>query len=239
MKEKPFLSKYEIEMDPEAPHANRRLSAALHLLKRFHIQGNSILDIGCSNGKYTEKISKAIRASTIYGIDLNEKALESAQLRGIVIFNTDIDKENLPFDDNSIDFVYCAEVIEHVVNTDKLLSEILRILKPNGHLLITTPNLASWLNRIILLLGWQPIYSEVSFVKYYGTPFGYKHGTPVGHVRLFTWPAFKQFLVDKGFRISKVVGYASLEHPFLKLLDLAISPSSTCMATGFICLCIK
>ncbi len=236
---KRFVSKYEIQMDPEAPHAEKRLFTALALVRGSHIQATSLLDIGCSDGKYAVKIGEAIGASTIYGIDMNANALEKARMRGISTYSCDIDGGHLPFADNSIGFVYCTEVIEHIVNTDMLMIEILRVLQPRGYLLISTPNLGCWVNRIVLLIGWQPIYTEVSFIKHYGTPFGYTRGNPVGHVRVFTWPALKEFLNYKGFHLSKVKGYAALEHPLLRLVDSVISPISMSLATGLICLCKK
>ncbi len=60
------------------------------------------------------------------------------------------------------------EVIEHLYNSDLVISEIYRILKRNGILILSTPNLASWINRLVLLLGYQPFSHDVSFIKGFG-----------------------------------------------------------------------
>jgi len=52
---------------------------------------------------------------------------------------------NLPFENESFDAIFCRELIEHVLNDDLLLSEARRVLRPNGWLLITTPNGLHWL----------------------------------------------------------------------------------------------
>jgi SAM-dependent methyltransferase len=83
------------------------------------------------------------------------------------------------------------------VETDLAIREIYRILSPDGLLLIATPNLASWFNRIALLMGIQPAFSEVSSERVYGRP-----GTEtVGHLRLFTHRALLEFLSQEGFEV--------------------------------------
>lgn len=51
--------------------------------------------------------------------------------------------DSLPLDDNTIDLVLFQEVIEHLYNSDLIMAEIGRVLKPNGLLILSTPNLSS------------------------------------------------------------------------------------------------
>lgn len=68
------------------------------------------------------------------------------------IFN--LESDPYPFPDNSFDIVLCCEIIEHLVmNPSHMLAEIHRILKPGGYLLLTTPNIASLKNAMLLLRG--------------------------------------------------------------------------------------
>lgn len=226
-------------MAPEAPHTERRMIVGLGMIGQVQIKCDKLLDIGCSDGKYTIQIAKALNATSMVGVDINMISLEKAKTRGIDTFLVDLDENPLPFADGQFDFVYCSEVIEHIANTDKLIGEIERVLTPGGYLLLSTPNLACWVNRLILLFGWQPIYTEVSFIKHYGTPFGYSRGYPVGHIRPFTLKALKAFLTDKGYRLVSVKGYAALEHPLLIPLDRIIAKLSVQSATGLLCLCRK
>ena len=69
-------------------------------------------------------------------------------------------------------------------------------------LLLSTPNLAAWFNRIALLVGVQPAYTEVSFEKVFGRP----GDDIVGHLRLFTGASIRQFLEHHGFDILEVRG---------------------------------
>ena len=62
----------------------------------------------------------------------------------------------------SVDLVIALEIIEHLFDTDHFLSEINRVLKPGGYLILSTPNLASLTNRLKLLFGRYPKYLEYS-----------------------------------------------------------------------------
>jgi SAM-dependent methyltransferase len=91
--------------------------------------------------------------------------------------------------------VSMSELIEHLVDTDSALDEVLRVLRPGGSLLLSTPNLAAWYNRGLVALGVQPIFSEVSLRGVYGRP-----GRVVaGHLHLFTRGALVGLLAARGF----------------------------------------
>jgi len=121
---------------------------------------------------------------------------------GLSCQKVDVSSMNLPFESQTFDIVYMGEVIEHLVDPDFAIKDVRRVLKPSGSLILSTPNLACWYNRLLLLLGIQPIFSEVSTTRIFGRP-----GTiPVGHLRLFTLSALKQFLNYHDFESIKVIG---------------------------------
>ena len=99
-----------------------------HSLK---MKGN-ILDVGCGSKPYEQLFSNADR---YIGVDI--------KVSGHDHINSKIDHfydgKTLPFDDQYFDCVVCFEVLEHVFNLDELLSEIYRVLKPNGMFLISIP----------------------------------------------------------------------------------------------------
>jgi hypothetical protein len=84
-----------------------------------------------------------IGASEIYGAPLT--TLKEWDIRAIPVLSFDYEVDRLPFPDESVDGVLICEVLEHFVN-DPLFCfiEINRILKPNGFVVVTTPNAASW-----------------------------------------------------------------------------------------------
>ena len=74
----------------------------------------------------------------------------------------DLNIDKFIFADDTFDLVILGEVIEHLYDPDVLLRECNRILKKNGVLLITTPNLTSWYNRILLFFGFYPMNLDIS-----------------------------------------------------------------------------
>jgi SAM-dependent methyltransferase len=114
--------------------------------------------------------------------------------------------------------VLFSEVIEHLVDPDAALDELHRVLRPGGHLLLSTPNLAAWYNRALLLLGTQPVFSEVSLRGIHGRP----GSQVVGHLRLFTARALRSMLPAAGFHVVRIAGapYHDVPRP-LRPLDRA------------------
>lgn len=150
-----------------------------------------VLDAGCFDGQYMQEIKK--NNNQVFGIEASEVAVESAKKNGLDVVGGDLEKR-LPFDDDSFDVVYSGEVIEHIVDTDFFVDEIRRILKNKGVLIITTPNLASFSKRLLLLAGRNP-YQEASF--------SYPKNA-VGHLREYTFDLLRDFMEFKGFEVKKV-----------------------------------
>lgn len=103
---------------------------------------------------------------------------------------------------HSVDLILAVEVIEHVYDPDAMLAFCRRLLRPGGVLLLTTPNLSSLVSRLSLLLGWQPLDTEVSTVTRFGFP-GATRWSVVGHIRVFTFRALLEFLRFHDWRIER------------------------------------
>jgi SAM-dependent methyltransferase len=81
----------------------------------------------------------------------------------IVRYALDLEKEALPCEDESFDVVVCCEVLEHMeVDPMFMLSEVNRVTKPGGKLLLTTPNIASSRGLSKLVQGYEPYF----YMKY-------------------------------------------------------------------------
>ena len=194
-----------------------------------------VLDIGSGAGVGVSHLATRMSNPHVFCIDLSSPALDEVKRKGLVPLIASAEGAHLPFGDTSFDIVVFNEVIEHLVDTDSIMDEIHRVLKPKGLLLLSTPNLASWFNRGAILLGVQPAFSEVSFRKVYGRP----GSGLVGHLRLFTRRALVEFVGDSGFEIESVRGIAFPELPrAVQPIDRALSRFSS-IAGGLVVVASK
>jgi len=182
-----------------------------------------LLDIGCSDGKFTIEFSKKVGAKKVYGLEIDKYLIREARSKGIICKKSDANKK-LPFRDNFFDVIICNQVVEHLYDPDNLFQEINRILKMNGYLYISTPNLCSLHGRIFVLLGWQPTAISPSTRFIFGNPL---RGETSGfckynrHLTCFTPASFKEMTEFYGFKIIKYSG--SVIYPFGSKISDSIS----------------
>ena len=108
--------------------------------------GEKLIDIGCGSGAFT--IGAARRGYESTGVSHNRHDLEKARERAEIcnVENVDfqvIDIRNLHERheyEGRFDTAICFEVIEHILDDEKLMNDMARCLKPGGRLLLTTPN---------------------------------------------------------------------------------------------------
>jgi SAM-dependent methyltransferase len=178
------------------------------------------VDVGCGDGMATALASARCRGEAgaevaMFGLDWSSAALGRARQRGVPVARARIDGAGLPLASASVDVVVLSELIEHVVDTDGALAEARRVLVPGGTLLLSTPNLAAWYNRVLLALGVQPLFTEVSLRGIYGRP----GKEVVGHLRIFTRRALEEILAAGGFVDIALTGapYHDVPRPFRPL----------------------
>ena len=103
------------------------------LKKLSEIPYHTALDLGCGTGEMMRLILQQNKDKSLYGIDLSEKMLEVAKEKlGNHVNLILSDSEQLPFSDSFFDVVYCNDSFHHYPAPDKVLSEVYRVLTPNG-----------------------------------------------------------------------------------------------------------
>lgn len=212
------------------------MAAITQLLR--HKEYSHVLDLGCGSGDFTLGFARSLGISQAAGVDSSEGKILEARSKGITAFQADLNKDALPFSNDSFDIVLMAEVIEHLENVEHCMDEVSRVVSPGGYLAITTPNLASWHGRISILLGYQPFTLDLGFRRHYGSLMTIS-GKSAGHIRGFTLPALKDLLLDFGFKVtgvSSAPGVATGESTLMRLLksaDRAFSPFPS-LASGLV-----
>lgn len=109
------------------------------IAKRY-LKNNKVLDLGCWSGQFSKLASQV--AKKVVGVDPNIDAINYAKKTIPTASFIQAKANNLPFDSNTFDTVVFLEVIEHLPtgSESKALGEIYRVLRPKGHLILSTPN---------------------------------------------------------------------------------------------------
>lgn len=186
-----------------------------------HNPQHKVLDLGCDDGSWTIEIAKSIGSDKLYGIDIVDQRLNKAKKRGIIVKKADINKK-WPFKDNTFDCIHSNQVIEHIWDLDQFAGETKRVLKKGGYAIISTENLASWVNIGSLLFGWQP-FSLTNISKErlgIGNPIAIHRNEELKlsswlHTRVLTIKAIREIFEEHGMITERVIGSGYFPLPSL------------------------
>jgi 2-polyprenyl-3-methyl-5-hydroxy-6-metoxy-1,4-benzoquinol methylase len=145
-----------------------------------------VLDVGCYDGQFITQVLAT--PEQVVGLDVAHAALHAAAQRGLSGVRGQVEAP-LPFQDGSFGTVVAAEVIEHVFDTQAVIAEFARVVRPGGWVVITTPNLVALSGRAQLMLGRSP--HNVEFDAGPGTS---------GHIRYFTFDTLELLLRRAGLQ---------------------------------------
>ena len=166
---------------------------------------SKILDVGCGLGFLLSALDDKHEK---FGLEVSTYAAEFAK-KYAHIYNSTLEESNIA--ENSFDVVISHHVIEHVDSPEKFLREIKKVLKPDGYLVIATPDFSSICAKL--------------FKEKYRMLFDKTH------VNLFSFQSLKKMLTDFGFEILEVdFPYFDTEYftekNVLKMLDYNKSDST-------------
>lgn len=162
------------------------------------------LDLGCGQGVLLGALAARLPAgSHLVGMD----AVAPPGGRRWHGVTGDI-ATRLPFADDSFDLVVAGEVLEHVPHPDLMLTEIRRVLTPTGRLVLSTPNIVGWANRVLVPLGIQPLFTETSSEVHLGRRWSVLgQGNQVqGHLKVFSHRALAEILERTGYTVLSTQG---------------------------------
>lgn len=184
----------------QADHEGSRIyKAVLDILENVPESGN-LLDIGCAEGTKTIQYANKLLVSleNVSGIELKPEYVKLAQ-EHFRIINVNLEYDPFPFQDQEIEVIICNQILEHLKNIYFPLSEIDRVLKIGGYLIIGIPNLAALLNRIFILFGRQPSCNVIMGP----------------HIRCFTHKGFMEFVrQNTNFKLQSINAATLYPFPF-------------------------
>lgn len=170
-------------------HHEKLENALIHL----DLEGKKVLDLACGSGGLTRKIKERNPSARIYGVDFNKKAIEyaarkDAGVKGVKYFSGDA--QDIPFRDKFFDVVIGFDMLDHIPDYRKCMSEIRRVLKDGGEIAVTVENHHS-------------LWPIVEFAWSAYSKFGNARNLSHQHVVNFTPKTFKELIAKSGFLIKK------------------------------------
>jgi SAM-dependent methyltransferase len=184
----------------------------VHLAVALLEEDTRILDVGAGGGG-AATIMHGLLNADVYCVDIAHQNVETCRSLGFPAYAVDVENEPLPFVDSFFDAVVFLEVIEHLFDPYVALSEIRRVLKPTGRLIVSTHNALNIVRRFWFLLGRINPTSDVSREE-------------MGpHIRLYSPAILTRVLGKSGFAIIRDASYfrvprtdMTVRPPFLKSL---------------------
>ncbi len=197
-----FVKTYYLESPPIPPAPEYRLKRCVRELEEISesdLNKTTIADIGCNQGQLCAYINHLYPKCRIHGVDdyvivtaNGEEPYPNFNYQGHNL------AQSIPYETGFLDAAFALEVLEHMIDTDYFLDECLRVLKPKGWLIITTPNICGLRNRINVPLGKYPAMLEYKNI--------------IHHVRLYNKAALNSHLLERGFTNITIKGTAYVAH---------------------------
>lgn len=122
----------------------RRATLDFDVMYLAHVPGGRLLEIGCGSGEFLQRMQWL--GWTVEGVDFDPAAVAAARSRGLNVHEGRV--EQLGYHDAGFDAIVLSHVIEHLHDVQGLLRECRRLLRPNGHLVVVTPNTRSLCCRL-------------------------------------------------------------------------------------------
>lgn len=200
------------------------IEAVLSLIEK----SDSIVDLGCGDGKLTKSFAKKANAKVVVGLD------SFPSKNSFKIVKGDLNKK-FPFKSKSFDSAISHYSLEHLYNTGLFISETHRILKKGGYTVVATDNLSNWPTIISLIFGYQPfsltcgiskrsignpLAIRANFgetVKDRGVDLDWRLSGEWSHNKVLSYKALLESYEEYGFKIEKVIGVGYL--PFRSFLS--------------------
>lgn len=165
-------------------------------------KGDCILDIGCGNGHLLYQFRDSFKK--LVGLEYSAHRLSQAKAN-LIDFNfvplQGSAEDMSTIETNSVDRIVSADTVEHVPDVYLAAKEMYRVLKPNGTLVINTPNIAFIKKRLLLCLGRFPATSQPN--EGIGSDILYDGG----HLHYFTFRSLRIILQNAGFSMIRKIGY--------------------------------
>ena len=163
-----FQKKEKLLYEFDTNEMSRRDRKIIKLLSEFGVKGKHCLDIGPGTGRWLQFLKKQ-SASYLGAIDISQESLDRCEILCDKTQKADVENEPCDYESDYFDIVISFMILEHLRDPENYISEIARVTKNNGIILMTIPNIVSFMSRIRVIFGIMPqaITSDKTHVKFY------------------------------------------------------------------------
>lgn len=170
--------------DPYSSH-----SLVLSWLEKEGLAGKRILELGVGDASLTEKM--AVAGADVVCVEIDGESGRLALPHAREVIQSNLEEVDFRRSDRveAFDLCVAADILEHLVHPETTLSKVKIPLKPNGHLIVSLPNVANAYVRLNLLLGRFPYYRK-----------GILDAT---HLHFYTLKSMKRLLEQTGWIVEK------------------------------------
>lgn len=150
--------------------------------------GKTVLDVGCRDGTISKIIQEM--GNSVECVEISNYSIARCREKGLKVYDLDLNKDWASSIQKKYDVVFAGEIIEHIYETDIFLSNIYKVLKDDGYLILSTANLASLGRRILLLLGKNPVIELTT------------RSTEAGHLRYYVRSSLEKVLLENNLKVT-------------------------------------
>jgi methionine biosynthesis protein MetW len=153
--------------------------------------GSRVLDLGCGNGELLAHLQQQRQCSG-YGIEITDANVLACTQRGVNVIQLNLEEGLALFEDQTFDVVLQLDTLQHLRNTEKMLSETARVGRVG---IVSFPNFAHWPNRVSIVGGRMPVTKVLPY-QWYDTP----------NIRVGTYADFEVLARRDGLEILDAFG---------------------------------
>lgn len=176
------------------------------MLRHINPEARRVLEVGCGHGNFGRLI-KDTQGAHVVGIDISAEAIRVAAENLDQALIIDLDKDPMPFAAAEFDCIVCNDVLEHLIDPWKAVASLSRLLKPNGELIASIPNIRH--HKVLRPLIWpgEWRYADIGILDR-------------THLRFFTRGSIHELIEFGGLHVKTMEGINPRKFPFwLKILN--------------------
>lgn len=148
--------------------------------------GSKVLEIGCGSGILANLLSIR-KKCRVFCVEKQTVMAGIAKNKCEEILNVDVEKTELPYESGFFDCIILGNVLEHMKEPSKILSQLKKYLSENGFIIYSVPNIVNWYSRTTIFLG-----------KFEYEKSGVFDET---HLRFYNLNSAKKLALESGYRI--------------------------------------